>query len=144
MAAEAEATREAKAKVSNMKIDLDLQFHNSQLPIQVIAAEGEHKSSRALKDAADILSESSSAIQLRYLQTLNNIAAEKNSTIVFPLPMELLSFFLTPESNVARHKRSITSVDPAVNSQHSPSIENDKNRASGKRLKNKGRDLTDL
>jgi erythrocyte band 7 integral membrane protein len=39
--------------------------------LKVIAAEGEHKASRALKDAADILSESSSAIQLRYLQTVN-------------------------------------------------------------------------
>lgn len=74
MAAEAEATREARAKV--------------------IAAEGEHKASRALKDAADVLSESSSAIQLRYLQTLNNIAGEKNSTIVFPLPIEIFSGFL--------------------------------------------------
>jgi erythrocyte band 7 integral membrane protein len=74
MAAEAEATREARAKV--------------------IAAEGEHKASRALKDAADVLSESSSAIQLRYLQTLNNIAGEKNSTIIFPLPIEIFSGFL--------------------------------------------------
>ena len=49
MATEAEATREAKAKV--------------------IAAEGEHKASRALKEAADILNESPSAIQLRYLQS---------------------------------------------------------------------------
>ena len=70
MAAEAEASREAKAKV--------------------IAAEGEHKSSRALKEAAEVISESPNAIQLRYLQTLNSIAAEKNSTIIFPLPMDLL------------------------------------------------------
>ncbi|RNA24289.1 hypothetical protein BpHYR1_014362 [Brachionus plicatilis] len=75
MAAEAEATREARAKV--------------------IAAEGEHKSSRALKEASDILCQSPSAIQLRYLQTLSNIAGEKNSTIVFPLPIELLSSFMT-------------------------------------------------
>jgi erythrocyte band 7 integral membrane protein len=56
----------------------------------VIAAEGEQKASRSLKEAADIISQSSSALQLRYLQTLTQIAAEKNSTIVFPLPMELL------------------------------------------------------
>jgi erythrocyte band 7 integral membrane protein len=73
MAAEAEATREAKAKV--------------------IAAEGEHKASRALKDAADIINESSSALQLRYLQTLNQISAEKNSTIIFPMPIDLLKAF---------------------------------------------------
>ena len=73
MAAEAEATREAKAKV--------------------IAAEGEQKASKALKEASDIISESQSALQLRYLQTLSSIAAEKNSTIIFPLPIDLLSNF---------------------------------------------------
>ena len=61
---------------------------------QVIAAEGEQKSSRALKEASDIISESSSALQLRYLQTLNTISAEKNSTIIFPLPMEILQHFM--------------------------------------------------
>merc|ERR1719490_480278 len=73
MAAEAEATREARAKV--------------------IAAEGEQKASRALKEASDIISESPAALQLRYLQTLSNISAEKNSTIIFPLPIELLTHF---------------------------------------------------
>jgi len=71
MAAEAEATREARAKV--------------------IAAEGEQKSSRALKEASDIMSESPAALQLRYLQTLTHISAEKNSTIIFPLPIDFLS-----------------------------------------------------
>jgi len=71
MAAEAEATREARAKV--------------------IAAEGEQKASRALKEASDIISESPNALQLRYLQTLTHISAEKNSTIVFPLPIDMLS-----------------------------------------------------
>ena len=73
MAAEAEATREARAKV--------------------IAAEGEQKASRALKEASDIISESPMALQLRYLQTLTNISAEKNSTIIFPLPIELMANF---------------------------------------------------
>jgi erythrocyte band 7 integral membrane protein len=57
---------------------------------QVLAAEGEQRASRALKEAADIMAQSPAAIQLRYLQTLNSIAAERNSTIVFPLPMDLL------------------------------------------------------
>lgn len=70
MAAEAEASREAKAKV--------------------ITAEGEHKAARSLKDAADIISQSESALQLRYLQTLTTISAENNSTIIFPLPIEML------------------------------------------------------
>jgi len=73
MAAEAEATREARAKV--------------------IAAEGEQKSSKALKEAADIIAMSPAALQLRYLQTLNSISAEKNSTIIFPLPMEMFNTF---------------------------------------------------
>lgn len=75
MAAEAEATREARAKV--------------------IAAEGEFKASRALKEASDIMSESPSALQLRYLQTLTHISAEKNSTIIFPLPIDMLTAFMT-------------------------------------------------
>jgi len=56
----------------------------------VIAAEGEHKAARALKDAADILNQSHSALQLRYLQTLGQIASEKNSTIIFPMPVEFI------------------------------------------------------
>ncbi|CAF4727733.1 unnamed protein product, partial [Rotaria sp. Silwood2] len=71
MAAEAEATREARAKV--------------------IAAEGEQRASRQLKEAADVIAASPIALQLRYLQTLTQIAAEKNSTIVFPVPIELLN-----------------------------------------------------
>ncbi|XP_076455012.1 stomatin-like isoform X2 [Babylonia areolata] len=74
MAAEAEAAREARAKV--------------------IAAEGEQKASRALKDAADVITESPAALQLRYLQTLNSISAEKNSTIIFPLPIDMMKGFM--------------------------------------------------
>ncbi|MFT7817604.1 erythrocyte band 7 integral membrane protein-like isoform X2 [Arapaima gigas] len=74
MAAEAEAAREARAKV--------------------IAAEGEMNASRALKEAAMVIAESPSALQLRYLQTLNTIAAEKNSTIIFPLPIEFMQGLL--------------------------------------------------
>lgn len=57
---------------------------------QVIAAEGEHNASRALKEAAEVISESPSALQLRYLQTLGTISAEKNSTIIFPLPIDMV------------------------------------------------------
>ena len=56
-----------------------------------MAAEGEQKSSRALKEAADIIQQSPAALQLRYLQTLNSISAEKNSTIIFPLPLDLVT-----------------------------------------------------
>lgn len=61
---------------------------------QIVAAEGEQKASRALKEAADVMMESPAAIQLRYLQTLNSIAAEKNSTIIFPLPIDVMATFM--------------------------------------------------
>jgi erythrocyte band 7 integral membrane protein len=63
----------------------------------VIAAEGEQKAARALKEASDIISESPGALQLRYLQTLHAISAEKNSTIIFPLPIELMNCFKSPK-----------------------------------------------
>lgn len=60
----------------------------------MIAAEGEQKASRALKEAAEVIAQSPAALQLRYLQTLNSISAEKNSTIIFPLPIDLIENFL--------------------------------------------------
>lgn len=57
---------------------------------KIISAEGEKNASRALKEAADVISQSPGALQLRYLQTLTSISAEKNSTIIFPLPIDLL------------------------------------------------------
>ncbi|KAJ8731846.1 hypothetical protein PYW08_014576 [Mythimna loreyi] len=74
MAAEAEATREAKAKI--------------------ITAEGEIKASKALKEASNILMDNPMALQLRYLQALNSVSAEKNSTIIFPFPMDFLKAFM--------------------------------------------------
>ena len=61
---------------------------------QVIAAEGEHRASHSLKEAADVMAQSSAALQLRYLQTLNTISAEKNSTIIFPLPIDMIQGFM--------------------------------------------------
>ena len=63
--------------------------------LKVIAAEGEMNASRALKEAALVIGEAPAALQLRYLQTLNTIAAEKNSTIIFPLPMDLITQYLS-------------------------------------------------
>ena len=71
MARQAEAEREKRAKI--------------------IHAEGELTASEKLAQAAAVLDRQPSAITLRYLQTLNEIAAEKNSTIIFPLPIDLLS-----------------------------------------------------
>lgn len=56
---------------------------------KVIHAEGEMQAAVKLKEAAEILSEQSQALQLRYLQTLTEIAGERSNTIVFPLPMDL-------------------------------------------------------
>ena len=58
---------------------------------KIIHAEGEMQASEKLLDAANILSQQPQAIQLRYLQTLTEIAGEKSSTIVFPLPIDILS-----------------------------------------------------
>jgi len=74
MAKQAEAERERRSKV--------------------IAAEGEFQASQRLADAAKILSEQPSALTLRYLQTLREIATEKNSTTIFPIPIDLLKPFL--------------------------------------------------
>ena len=60
---------------------------------KVIHAEGELQASEKLLEAAQTLSKEPQALQLRYLQTLNNIADEKNSTIVFPIPLEFLGAF---------------------------------------------------
>ncbi len=74
IAKQAEAERERRAKV--------------------IHAEGELQASEKLQQAAQVLSQQPQAIQLRYLETLTVIAADKNSTIVFPLPMDLITPFL--------------------------------------------------
>lgn len=71
-----------------------MQVYNVLCLLQIVAAEGEQKASRALKEAADVMMESPAAIQLRYLQTLNSIAAEKNSTIIFPLPIDVMATFM--------------------------------------------------
>jgi regulator of protease activity HflC (stomatin/prohibitin superfamily) len=73
MGKQAEAEREKRAKI--------------------IAAEGELMASQQLLEAANKISQNPTAIQMRYLQTLTEIAVEKNSTIVFPLPMELMAAF---------------------------------------------------
>ncbi|MEI8032191.1 MAG: slipin family protein [Chlorobiaceae bacterium] len=59
----------------------------------IINAEGEYQAAQRLADAAQIISASPSAIQLRYLQTLKDIAAENNSTTVFPIPIDLFRPF---------------------------------------------------
>jgi len=79
MAKQAEAERERRAKV--------------------IHAEGEFQASAKLKDAADIIAGEPIALQLRFLQTLTEIASEKNSTIIFPVPIDLLTPFLKKDKD---------------------------------------------
>ena len=70
MAKQAEAERERRAKI--------------------ISAEGEYQASARLAEAAEIMGRQPMTLQLRYLQTLTEIAAENNSTVIFPLPIDLV------------------------------------------------------
>ena len=79
MAKQAEAERERRAKV--------------------VHAEGELQASQKLSDAAKIIGENPIALQLRFLQTLTEVAADKNSTILFPLPIDLLTPFMERAKN---------------------------------------------
>jgi regulator of protease activity HflC (stomatin/prohibitin superfamily) len=74
IAKQAEAERERRAKI--------------------IHAEGEFEASQKLADAAKVLETQPSAIQLRYLQTLTEIGVEKNTTIVFPLPIDIINTWM--------------------------------------------------
>ncbi|MCP2519366.1 slipin family protein [Candidatus Aminicenantes bacterium AC-708-M15] len=76
IARQAEAEREKRAKI--------------------IHAEGELKASRTLAEAAEIISKNPTTLQLRYLQTLTEISTEKNSTLIFPIPIELFRAFVEP------------------------------------------------
>jgi regulator of protease activity HflC (stomatin/prohibitin superfamily) len=80
MAKQAQAERERRAKVIN--------------------AEGEFQAAEKLADAAGLISKQPIALQLRFLQTLADIATEKNSTILFPIPIDLLTPFMNNASNM--------------------------------------------
>jgi regulator of protease activity HflC (stomatin/prohibitin superfamily) len=60
---------------------------------RVIAADGEYQASARLSDAARVMADTPGALQLRLLQTVSDVASEQNSTLVMPLPVELLRFF---------------------------------------------------
>jgi regulator of protease activity HflC (stomatin/prohibitin superfamily) len=61
---------------------------------KIIHAEGELQASQTLQTAAKVLAAEPTSIQLRYLQTLSEIATEKNSTIIFPIPIDIIDYFL--------------------------------------------------
>lgn len=99
MARQAEADRERRARI--------------------ITADGELQASRALTDAASQMAETPGALQLRMLQTVVEVAAEKNSTLVMPLPVELLRFF---DKVTGTHHDS----DPGQRPDHIPNVSSDK------------------
>ncbi|GAG39068.1 unnamed protein product, partial [marine sediment metagenome] len=74
MAAQAEAERERRAKI--------------------IHAEGEFQASEKLAQAGAIIAKEPVTLQLRYLQTLTEVASERNSTLIFPIPIDLISMFM--------------------------------------------------
>src|SRR5437870_12527943 len=61
---------------------------------KVIHAEGEFQAAQKLYEAAEIISRNPTALQLRFLQTLMEVASEKNSTTIFPIPIDILSPFI--------------------------------------------------
>jgi regulator of protease activity HflC (stomatin/prohibitin superfamily) len=93
MARQAEAERERRAKIIN--------------------AEGEFQAAEKLSAAAEIIGRNPAALQLRYLQTLLEVGADQNSTIVFPLPIDLLKPFLERAAGVAA---------PAEENGHTPLV----------------------
>jgi len=93
MARQAEAERERRAKIIN--------------------SEGEYQAAEKLTQAADIISRNPASLQLRYLQTLLEISGNQNSTVIFPLPMDLISAF----------QESIKGVTPTVGGGDSPDVE---------------------
>ncbi|HEX9131223.1 MAG TPA: SPFH domain-containing protein, partial [Ktedonobacteraceae bacterium] len=87
MAKQAEAEREKRAKI--------------------IHAEGELQASAQLAQAANVIGSQPATLQLRYLQTLTEIAVEKNSTIIFPLPIDLIE----PLVGIMKHRAEVSSVN---------------------------------
>jgi regulator of protease activity HflC (stomatin/prohibitin superfamily) len=88
MAAQAEAERERRAKI--------------------IHAEGEFQASEKLAQAGAIIAREPTTLQLRYLQTLVEIASERNSTIIFPIPIDLIRMFMRPEAPEQRLSEKTT------------------------------------
>jgi regulator of protease activity HflC (stomatin/prohibitin superfamily) len=84
---------------------------------RVIAADGELQASTKLSEAAETMSGTPGALQLRLLQTVTDVAAEKNSTLVMPFPVELLRFFERVTD------RAPTTPDPTPAAEPAPDVE---------------------
>jgi len=90
MARQAEAERERRAKIIN--------------------SEGEFQAAQKLTDAADIISTNPASLQLRYLQTLLEIGSNQNTTVVFPLPMDMIEPFLGRSDHAAGGSKAETAA----------------------------------
>ena len=114
MAKQAEAEREKRAKV--------------------LLAQGEFQASQTLADAAHVISTEPAALQLRYLQTLTEIAVEKNSTIIFPLPIDLVEPLLGDDAHVPRGSRPSAPPRSARAADHAAVASRHKHRTSPSKL----------
>jgi regulator of protease activity HflC (stomatin/prohibitin superfamily) len=103
MARQAEAEREKRAKI--------------------IHAEGEYEASSRLADAAQIIAAQPISLQLRYLQTLTEIASERNSTVIFPLPIDLISQWLGNRQNGQPNADGPRAPEIAVGTPGTPRVE---------------------
>ncbi|MFI7125754.1 slipin family protein [Nonomuraea sp. NPDC050153] len=81
---------------------------------RVIVADGELQAAGKLADASGIMSQTPGALQLRLLQTVVEVAAEKNSTLIMPLPVELLRFFERAGQNLERATQAAAPAEPAA------------------------------
>jgi regulator of protease activity HflC (stomatin/prohibitin superfamily) len=100
IARQAEAERERRAKIIN--------------------SEGEYQAAQKLTDAADIISTNPASLQLRYLQTLLEIGSNQNTTVVFPLPMDMIEPFVTGAQGRTRPKRPSPPEPPAPDADDLP------------------------
>jgi regulator of protease activity HflC (stomatin/prohibitin superfamily) len=100
MARQAEAERDKRAKV--------------------IHAEGEFMAAQQLSEAANIISSAPSALQLRYLQTLSDISSDQSRTIIFPLPMDLISAFVGGDRAEASGAAAVKPVIPPAEGSEAP------------------------
>jgi regulator of protease activity HflC (stomatin/prohibitin superfamily) len=81
---------------------------------RVISADGEFQAAQRLTDAAATMADTPGALQLRLLQTVVDVASEKNSTLVMPFPVELLRFFENQTTNQAANKATNEAANQAA------------------------------
>jgi regulator of protease activity HflC (stomatin/prohibitin superfamily) len=89
---------------------------------KIIHAEGEFQASQRLRDAADVISGNPASLQLRYLQTLTEIGATQNSTVVFPLPMDMVKPFIDAVQGADERSTSRAGDAETIASSSSPSL----------------------